>query len=478
MTTSTTTAPLQVHEPPCEDDVSPIRTVNPATGETISEFCPHDLMAVEQLIDQACTAAGLWKRNSLAERCDVVRGVAEHLKEQRDDLSRLATQEMGKPISQARAEIDKCIWLCEFYADRAADYLKPEDVDTDADQSIVRFDPLGVVLGIMPWNYPFWQVLRFAVPAMLAGNTVVLKHASNVTSCALAIERLFTGPGMLPDIFTTIVLSSDKVDMMISHPAIRAVSVTGSERAGREVASQAGRFLKKSVLELGGSDPFIVLDDADLDEAAIEGVKSRTQNNGESCIAAKRFIVIDRVYDEFVERFVAEMKSLAVGDPMNEDTDVGPIARSDLRDELHEQVKRSVQKGAKVLCGGKPVDGAGFYYEPTVLADVNPGMPAFDQEMFGPVAAVIRAPNEDEAIRLANESSLGLGASIWTSSTEHALGLAERIEAGAVFINAMVKSDPRVPIGGVKDSGYGRELGRYGIREFVNVKTVWVEASQ
>ena len=475
MTTSALIDSDQVNSPPCEDDMAPITTINPFNGKVLCEYCPHNLTTVEQRIDRASTAASLWKRNSLNERCDVIRGVAVHLEQDRDEFAKLATLEMGKPIAQAKAEIDKCIWLCNFYADNAAEYLKPEDVNTEAKKSIVRFDPLGVVLGVMPWNYPFWQVLRFAVPAMLAGNTVVLKHASSVTGCALALERLFNGPGMLPDIFTTIVLGSENVEMMISHPAVRAVSLTGSERAGRAVAAQAGQFLKKSVLELGGSDPFIVLGDADLNVAAKQGVASRTQNNGESCIAAKRFIVIDDVYDEFLERFTKEMSSLKDGDPLDNDTDVGPIARGDLRDELHQQVQRSVDKGAQLVCGGQPVDGEGFFYQPTVLADVTPGMPAFDQEMFGPVAAVIRAPNEDEAVRLANESNFGLGASIWTASPQHAMSLAERIEAGAVFINAIVKSDPRVPIGGVKDSGYGRELGRYGILEFVNVKTVWVE---
>ena len=465
----------QVHSPPCDHDMAPITTINPSTGEVLCQYCPHDLITVEQRIDRASRAAGLWKRNSLNGRCNVIRSVAAHLKQDRDELARLATLEIGKPIGQAKAEIDKCIWLCNFYAEKAAEFLEPEDVDTGVRKTIVRFDPLGVVLGIMPWNYPFWQVLRFAVPAMLAGNTVVLKHASNVTGCALALERLFAGPGMLPDIFTTIVVGSEHVDMMISHPAVRAVSLTGSERAGRAVAAQAGQFLKKSVLELGGSDPFIVLDDANLNAAAKQGVASRTQNNGESCIAAKRFIVVDNVYDEFLECFTKEMSRLKVGDPLDEETDVGPMARGDLRDELHQQVQLSVDKGARLMCGGQPVDGAGFFYQPTVLADVTPGMPAFDQELFGPVAAVIHAANEDEAVRLANNSNLGLGASIWTASPQYAMNLAERIDSGAVFINAIVKSDPRVPMGGVKDSGYGRELGRYGIREFVNVKTVWVE---
>ena len=325
----------QISSPPCADEEEPIKSINPATGETICEYCPHDLITVEQRLDRVQVASTLWRRNSLDVRCEVIRGVAANLEQYRDEFASLATSEMGKPITQAEAEIDKCIWLCNFYADNAAEYLRPEDVNTNAKKSVVRFDPLGVVLGIMPWNYPFWQVLRFAIPALLAGNAVILKHASNVTGCALAIERLFHGPGMLPDIFATIVLGADKVDMLISHPAIRAVSLTGSERAGRTVAAQAGQFLKKSVLELGGSDPFIVLDDADLNLAAKQGVASRTQNNGESCIAAKRFIVVDNVYDEFLERFTAEMCRLKVGDPQNHDTDVGPIARGDLRDELH-----------------------------------------------------------------------------------------------------------------------------------------------
>lgn len=478
MNTTTLTKEKQLKSQPCDDDETPVETINPATGEALCDYCPHDLMAVEQRLDRAQTAAGLWKRNSLEERCELIRGVAENLEQNRGEYAMLATSEMGKPIAQAEAEIDKCVWLCRFYADNAADYLKPEDVNTGSAKSIVRFDPLGVVLGVMPWNFPFWQVLRFAVPAMLAGNAVVLKHASNVTGCALAIERLFTGPGMLPDVFSTIVLSADKVDMLISHPAVRAVSVTGSARAGRSIAAQAGQFLKKTVLELGGSDPFIVLDDADLELAAKQGVASRTQNNGESCIAAKRFIVIDSVYDEFLERFVAEMRRLKVGDPQDRQTDVGPIARSDLREELHQQMERSIEKGARLMCGGECVDGLGFFYQPTVLADVTPGMPAFDEELFGPVAAVIHAHSEDEAIDIANNSTLGLGASIWTGSPDSAIELAEQIESGAIFINSMVKSDPRLPFGGVKDSGYGRELGRYGIREFVNVKTVWAEGVQ
>lgn len=460
---------------PEQQDGSTLQTVNPATGETLREYPAYDLMDVEGRLDRAQAAFKLWKRVSLSDRCEVIQAAAEELTGRREELAALITAEMGKPIAQAEAEIDKCVWLCEHYTKHASEYLSPTNVDTEARLSAVRFDPLGVVLMIMPWNYPFWQVFRCAIPALLAGNTVVLKHAGIVSGCALAIEDVLSDTKVVPDLFSTLLLSRENVDMLISHEAVQAVSLTGSEQAGRSVGSMAGQFLKKSVLELGGSDPFIVLSDAAIEHAADQAVQARMQNTGQSCIAAKRFIVEESVYDEFLGHFVQKCRELKVGDPTDRSMDLGPMAREDLRDDLHTQVMRSVGAGARELCGGEPLDRPGFYYPPTVLGDVTPGMAAFDEELFGPVAAICRATDRDHAIELANQSKYGLGASVWTRSTDTAMEVAEQIDSGAVFFNSIVKSDPRLPFGGIKDSGYGRELSQFGIREFVNVKTVLME---
>lgn len=384
------------------------------------------------------------------------------------------TREMGKPLAQAIAEVKKCATVCRYYADNAADQLADEPVQTDSGRALIAFEPLGPVLAVMPWNFPFWQVFRFAAPALMAGNTGLLKHASNVTGCALAIEEVVRDAGFDDAQFQALVIDTSNVDDILRDDRIRAVTLTGSERAGREVAAAAGREIKPSVLELGSSDAFIVLNDADLEAAVPTAVRARMQNNGQSCIAAKRFIVEDGVYDEFVDRFVAEIESMTIGDPMDESTDLGPIARFDLRDEIDDQVRRSVQDGASIATGGKPLDRTGFYYAPTVLTDVEPGTVAFTEEIFGPVAAVIRARDADHAVTLANSTPFGLGGAVFTEDVERGEHIARRLEVGTAFVNQMVKSDPRIPFGGIKRSGYGRELSAFGIREFVNVKSIWI----
>jgi succinate-semialdehyde dehydrogenase/glutarate-semialdehyde dehydrogenase len=401
--------------------------------------------------------------------------VARELRQQKQRLAELATQEMGKPIVEAEAEVEKCAWNCDYNAEHAAAFLANESVPTNARESYVAFEPLGVVLAIMPWNFPFWQVMRFAAPALMAGNGAVLKHASNVPGCALAIEDILSRAG-LP--FRTVLVPGSSVDTLIADPRIHAVTLTGSSDVGERVASAAGKHLKKQVLELGGSDPFIVLADADLDAAAATAVRARNQNNGQSCIAAKRFIVEEAVADQFTEKFAAAVKALRVGDPMLRDTNVGPLARGDLRDTLARQVDASLAGGAHAVVGGKPIAGKGYFYSPTVLDGVSEAMPAFREEVFGPVAAVIRAQDPADAVRIANDTEYGLGAALWTRDTERAKTLARQIEAGNVFINGMVASDPRLPFGGVKRSGYGRELGVFGIREFVNIQTVWIGPPQ
>ena len=451
-----------------------IESINPATGQLLETFTEYSPAEVAGIIEQVHGAWADWRQTPAGRRSKLMRALATELRRDQERLACLITEEMGKPLGESRGEIDKCAWVCDHYAEHAASYLAPETVASDAGHSQVAFRPLGVVLAVMPWNFPLWQVFRFAAPALMAGNVGLLKHSSNVPRCALAIEQLFVRAGFPADVFRTLLIGSRQVDAVIAHKTVRAVTLTGSDLAGRRVAAKAGEMLKKSVLELGGSDPFIVMPDADLAEAAIQGARSRCLNSGQSCIAAKRFIVFEEVCHKFVALLRQAMAELTVGDPMREDTRLGPMARGDLRDELHAQVQASVAAGAELVLGGQPLPQAGYYYPPTILSEVRPGMPAYDQELFGPVAAIIRVRDVAEAVAVANDTVFGLGASIWSGDNAGAEALAAEIEAGAVFVNGMVKSDPRLPFGGIKESGYGRELADYGIREFVNIQTVWV----
>jgi acyl-CoA reductase-like NAD-dependent aldehyde dehydrogenase len=451
-----------------------MQSVNPTTEDVVQTFDEFSDSQVDSVLQSAHDAQRSWRETSFGERSSRLQTVARVLRAQKERLATMATSEMGKPIVEAEAEIEKCAWNCDFYAEHAVRFLADEHVETNASESYVAFEPLGVVLAIMPWNYPFWQVVRFAAPALMAGNGAILKHASNVPRCAMAIQELFETAGVPKGLFGTVLVPGSGVEKLIADPRIQAVTLTGSSEVGERVASTAGRYLKKQVLELGGSDPFIVLADADLDAAATVGVRARNQNNGQSCIAAKRFIVEEAVADEFTAKFAAAVAALHVGDPMQRETNVGPLARGDLRDTLADQVERSVSSGAHAVTGGAAVAGKGYFYSPTVLDGVKADMPAFREETFGPVAAIIRARGHDDVIRLANDTEYGLGAAMFTRDTELGKQLARRIEAGNVFINGMVASDPRLPFGGVKRSGYGRELSSFGIREFVNIQTVVV----
>src|SRR6184192_3301405 len=451
-----------------------VASINPTTGETLETFAETTPAALERVLDQALAAYQSWSRCSYEQRAQAMREAGRLLRERKTQHARTMALEMGKPLMQGEAEAEKCAWVCDYYAEHAERFLADEPRETDASKAFVRFDPIGPVLAIMPWNFPFWQVFRFAAPALMAGNAGLLKHAPNVTRCALGIEAIFQEAGFPEGLFRALILSNEAAATVIADPRVRAVTLTGSDRAGSQVAEQAGRHLKKTVLELGGSDLFIVLEDADVALAARTAAEARLINSGQSCIAAKRFIVVERVADQFLERFTTEMRARKVGDPLDATTHVGPQARLDLRENLHRQVQESVQRGAQAILGGQLPRGRGAFYPPTVLVAVEPGMPAFDQETFGPVAAVIRAKDEADAIRIANASSYGLGAAVWTRDAQRGERVAREIEAGSVFVNGLVKSDPRLPFGGVKRSGYGRELSVEGLREFVNVKTVWV----
>jgi succinate-semialdehyde dehydrogenase/glutarate-semialdehyde dehydrogenase len=447
-----------------------IASVNPATGEVLRRFEAHGPDEIERRLARAAKQRAAWAETPVAARAAVLARAAEILERDKGSLARTMTLEMGKTLASAVAEAEKCAAGFRYYAERAAAFLSPELVDGEDHR--VQFQPLGVVLAIMPWNFPFWQVVRFAAPALAAGNLGLLKHASNVPQCALALEALLREAGAPEGVFQTLLVGSDRVPALIADDRVAAVTLTGSEGAGRAVAAAAGQHLKKTVLELGGSDPFLVMPSADLARAIPMAVKARCVNNGQSCIAAKRFIVADAVHDRFVEGFVAAMRALKVGDPLDAATELGPLATPAIRDGLHDQVKRSVAAGARVLTGGRPLPGPGNFYEPTVLAGVTADAPAYHEELFGPVATVLRARDLDHAVALANDSGFGLGASAWTTDRAEARQLADRLEAGVVFINEMVASDPRFPFGGVKRSGYGRELGLYGLREFVNIKMV------
>ena len=451
-----------------------IQSINPATGETLETFTEASPQDLERILATAHAAFAEWRHTAFGTRGGLMRKAAEVLRARKVEYARTMALEMGKPVAQGEAEADKCAWVCDYYAEHAEAMLAEQPRSTDASRSYVRFDPLGTVLAVMPWNFPFWQVFRFAAPALMAGNAGVLKHASNVPRCALQIEEVFRDAGFPRGLFATALVGSKAVPGIIADPRIVAATLTGSEHAGSQVAERAGRELKKTVLELGGSDAYIVLEDADVAAAARTAADARLVNSGQSCIAAKRFIVVEAVADQFLARFADELRSRRMGDPLSRDTQVGPQARVDLRDDLHRQVQESIKRGARLLLGGEVPPGKGAFYPPTLLAAVDKGMPAFDEETFGPVAAAIRAKDEADAVRLANDSVFGLGASLWTADRARAERLAAQIEAGAIFVNGLVKSDPRFPFGGIKRSGYGRELSEYGIREFVNVKSVWI----
>ena len=453
-----------------------MRSVNPATGKEIERFKEHTTKQVDAKLARAVKTYKDWREVGFDKRADLMRSAAEILRRKKRDYGKIMALEMGKPITEAMTESEKCAWACDFYAENAQKFLADEEVPTEAKKSFVRYDPLGPILAVMPWNFPFWQVFRFIAPSIMAGNVGLLKHASNVPRCALTIQEVMKDAGFPEGVFQTLLINSSQVEHVVRDPRIKAISLTGSEKAGASVAAVAGSEVKKLVLELGGSDAFIVLDDADLEIAARAAAESRCINTGQSCIAAKRFIVEKEIHPEFVELLQESMQRLRIGDPLNDDTQIGPLARDDLRDELSRQVKSSVSKGAHVNLGGKSIKGPGYYFEPTIISKVKPDMPVYEEETFGPVAAIIRATNEKEAVRIANDSRYGLGSSIWTNDIEKALRLVSRIEAGNVFVNRYVKSDPRLPFGGVKNSGYGRELGYWGIHEFINTKTVWIEA--
>jgi len=449
-------------------------SINPADGKPFKVVDAFSSAELEAVLQEAARAAPGWRERGFPERCALLRQAAVVLRDHAEDFARMMTLEMGKPIGEARAEIEKCAWVCEYYAAEGPAFLADEVIASDAGRSLVTCQPLGTVLAIMPWNFPFWQVFRFAAPALAAGNTALLKHASNVPRCALEIEAVFTEAGFPAGVFRTLMIQSSRVAAVIEDPRVQAVTLTGSESAGRQVAATAGAMVKKTVLELGGSDPFVVLEDADLDLAVEQAVASRFLNTGQSCIAAKRFIVVDPVAGDFVARFRTAVEALTLGDPLDEANRLGPMARFDLRDELHRQVVDSIARGAVAVTGCNPESGPGAYYQPSILDHVKPGTRAYHEELFGPVASVIRAVDEADAVRIANDTDFGLGGSVWTRDSARGEHIARQLECGCAFVNGQVKSDPRLPFGGVKHSGYGRELSRLGIREFVNAKTIWI----
>ena len=451
-----------------------MKSINPATGVMIEEYSEHTAEEASRIIDRVHNAWLLWKETSFDERAVKMKNAAAILRARKEEFGRLMTGEMGKLLRESTAEVEKCAWVCDYYADHAAHYLQDEVVVSDAGRSLLVYQPLGIVLAVMPWNFPFWQVFRFAAPSLMAGNAAVLKHASNVPGCALAIEGIFTEAGFPPDLFRTLMIPASAVEAVIDNKKVAAATLTGSELAGSRVASAAGRNIKKTVLELGGSDPFIVLEDADLSAAVKTAVAARLMNQGQSCIAAKRFIVVDQVAEAFESALKKAFEELKPGDPTDPATTIGPLARPDLVDDIERQVRRSLEAGARLVTGGKRMDRPGNYFEATIIADMKKGMAIYNEETFGPVAAIIPVKNEREAIEVANDSDFGLGGCVWTRDLARGEQVARRIETGAMFVNGMTKSDPRLPFGGIKKSGYGRELSTHGIREFVNIKTIWI----
>ncbi len=447
-------------------------SVNPYNGEIIGQYTEQSLEEIQVILNNSQSAFSAWRNVPIEERARLMKKAGQVLRDNSEEYAKMISQEMGKPISESRGEVNKSAWACDYYADNAASFLADEIIETDASKSMVKHDPIGTVFAIMPWNFPFWQVFRFAAPTLMAGNTGILKHAANVFGCAEQIAQVFVKAGFPKDVFQNIILHHDHTETLIKHDAIKAVTLTGSERAGSSVAALAGKYIKKSLLELGGSNAFIVWEDADIDKTVATAVTARMLNAGQSCIAAKRFILVDSIYDEFVSKFVEAVKNLKSGDTMNDATQIGVLARKDLADQLHSQVTRSIEAGAELLLGGTQNN---CYYAPTVLGNVKPGMTAFDEETFGPVATMIRAKDIDEAFELAGNSKFGLGLTVCTSDTEKALSMSSRVSDGAYFINELVKSDPRLPFGGTKTSGYGRELGKDGMMEFINRKTIYVK---
>jgi acyl-CoA reductase-like NAD-dependent aldehyde dehydrogenase len=451
-----------------------IHSINPATEEVLESFPLHTADQIESALGAAQKAYQAWRREKFPVRSTLMKRAASCLRQNKARYARMMTEEMGKPITEAEAEVEKCAWNCDYYAENAERFVSPEPRESNASESYIEYIPLGVILAVMPWNYPFWQVFRFAAPALMAGNTAILKHASNVPRCAFGIEEVFREAGFPKGVFQTLLVPGPGVARLIEHPGIAAVTLTGSEGAGSQVAACAGRNFKKTVMELGGSDPFLVLEDADLDAAVTTGVRARYQNTGQSCIAAKRFIVLETIFQTYCDRFVEEIRNLKMGDPMDRGTQIGPLARSEFIGDLERQIRDSVQQGARLLAGGKRSPGKGYFFEPTVLTHVTAEMPVGSEETFGPVAALFKARNIEETIQIANSTPYGLGSSLWTSDLRRAKQIAMEIQAGQVFINGMVASDPRLPFGGIKRSGYGRELSEFGIREFCNIQTVWI----
>ena len=451
-----------------------IASINPATGEKLKEFAAFTDAEIEKRLQSAEKAFAHHRREPFPKRAQLMLTTASLLDQEKEKLARIMTLEMGKLLRAAIEEVERCARCCRFYAENAERFLEDEPAQTGAARSFVRYEPIGPVLAIMPWNFPFWQVFRFAAPALMAGNVGLLKHAANVPQCALAIEEIFCRAGFDEGVFQTLLIETAQVEKLIIDPRVKAVTLTGSEKAGSAVASAAAREIKRAVLELGGSDPFIVMPSADFENALSTGVKSRTLNSGQSCIAAKRFLIADKIYDKFVEQFVERMRALKIGDPLDEMTEIGPLATESILNGVNEQVQKSVAAGAKVLTGGNRIHGPGFFYEPTVLVDVPKESPAYREEVFGPVASVFRVRDVAEAVEIANDSTFGLGASAWTNDHAEQELFASELESGMVFINAMVASDPRLPFGGIKRSGFGRELGAHGLREFMNAKTIWI----